>query len=337
MKKIILCMVLIAIMSIGAFSGGTKEQEKGVASPAAERFYEFKLGHLAPTNDPRHIALEKFAYAVADGTKGRIKITIYPSSTLGSERELFEQVKGGITEFALIGSVVGNFVPEYAIMDLPYLWKSQDHLRRVISGPIGKEWENKMKQQFNVALLGFFDRNPRILTNTKRPIRSISDLAGMKVRVPEIKMHMDTWRAFGVQPTPMPASEFYMGLKVGVIDAMENPVEVMYAWKIYEVSKYLSLTEHVRSALYFIYSYQKISTLPASDIKIITEAAKAAEEWHNKEVISQAAGLFEKLKEYGMIINEVDKSGFIEASKKIHQEYIKVIGEETYNKIVSMN
>lgn len=335
MKKFFLCLALGAAAGALIFAGGSKEQ----ASPgaAAEKSYEFKLGHLAPTNDPRHQALEMFSKAVVDGSKGRIKITVYPSSTLGSERELFEQVKGGVTEFALIGSVVGNFVPEYAIMDLPYLWKSQDHLRRVISGPIGKEWENKMKQQFNVALLGFFDRNPRILTNTKRPVRTISDLSGMKVRVPEIKMHMDTWRAFGVQPTPMPASEFYMGLKMGVIDAMENPVEVMYTWKIYEVAKYLSLTEHIRSALYFIYSSQKISALPPNDLRIITEAARTAEDWHNKEVASQASGLFDKLKEQGMIINEVDKSGFIEASQKIHQEYLKVIGEETYKKIVSMD
>ncbi len=336
MKRIGIALLLLSMVAM-LWAGGAKEGAAAAGSaPAEKQSYEFKLGHLAPVGDPRHEALTMFADQVAEKSGGRIKIVVHPNSTLGSERELFEQVRGGITEFALIGSVVGNFVPEFASMDLPYLWKSQEHLRNVLTGEIGQQWQAKMKKEFGVGVLGFFDRNPRILVNTKRPVKSIKDIQGMKVRVPEIQMHMDTWRAFGVQPTPMPASEFYMGLKMGVIDAMENPVEVMYTWKIYEVAKYLSKTEHIRSALYFINSDQVMNKLSDEDRQIIRTAAEAAELWHNNEVARLQSELYKKLEAEGMVVvYDVDKSGFIEASKKIHQQYMQTIGEETYKKIVA--
>lgn len=295
-----------------------------------------KLGHLAPVDDPRHKALQRFAEIVEKKTGDRIKITIYPNSTLGSERELFEQAQAGVTEFALIGSVVGNFVPQWAIMDFPYLWKSQDHLRKVIKGPIGKEWEKEMERRYNVGILAFFDRNPRVLVNRKKPILKMEDLKGLKVRVPEIKIYIDTWRAFGVQPVSMPASEFYMGLKMGVIDAMENPVEVMYHWKIYEVAKYLSLTEHMRSCLYFIYSGKFLKGLSETEIQIIKEASSVAEQFHNEMIKQQEKDLYGKLEEKGMEIANVYKKDFIEASKSVHKKYLGAIGEEIYNKILEM-
>jgi tripartite ATP-independent transporter DctP family solute receptor len=295
-----------------------------------------KLGHLAPIDDPRHKALQKFAEIVEKKTGDRIKITIYPSSTLGSERELFEQAQAGVTEFALIGSVVGNFVPQWAVMDFPYLWKNQNHLRKVIKGSIGREWEKEMDNKYNVGILAFFDRNPRLLVNRKRPIVKIEDLRGLKVRVPEIKIYIDTWRAFGVQPVSMPASEFYMGLKMGVIDAMENPVEVMYHWKIYEVAKYLSLTEHVRSCLYFIYSGKFLKGLSQNDQQIIRDAALEGEQLHNEMIRHQEKDLFKKLEEKGMVINQVDKKAFIEAAKSVHKKYLGIIGEDTYNKILEI-
>ena len=132
----------------------------------------------------------------------------------------------------------------------------------------------------------------------------------------------------------MPASEFYMGLKMGVIDAMENPVEVMYHWKIYEVAKYLSLTEHVRATLYFIYSGKFMKSLSPSDQQIIREAALEAERLHNELIKQQEKELFKKLEEKGMVINEVDKTGFVEAAKAVHKKYINIIGEDVYRKIM---
>src|SRR5690554_2045252 len=224
-KRNVLILALSLVMVLSAFT----------CTGFAAKTVNMKVAHLAPTNDPRHDGMMKFAELIQKKSDGRIKVKVYPNSTLGSERELFEQLQAGVTEVALVGGVLGNFVPEFNCMGLPFFWRDSAHQQEVVMGEIGKPWRDKMEKRFGVGLFSLFKRNPRVLVNTKKPITKLEDVQGMKVRVPELPMSMQAWRAFGVQPTPMPASEFYMALKLGVIDAMENPVEVMSNWKIYEV------------------------------------------------------------------------------------------------------
>ena len=302
----------------------------------AAKTINVKLGHLAPTNDPRHDGVLKFVDLVDKKSNGKIQIKVYPNSTLGSERELFEQLQAGVTEFALIGAVLGNFVEEFTCMGLPFFWRDFEHMEKTIMGPIGQEWRDNLIKKYNVGLFGLFKRNPRILVNSKKPVTKIEDIKGMKVRVPELPMSMKAWRSFGVQPTPMPASEFYMALKLGVIDAMENPVEVMYNWKIYEVAKYLAKTEHELNSFVFIYSGKFMRSLTPAEQRIIKEAADEAKVYYEGLVEDLASVCYAELEKQGMIITEVDKSGFIEASREVQKDFKKLIGEETFNKIVEL-
>ena len=296
--------------------------------------YTIKVGHLAPTNDPRHIALEHFAQVLRDKTNGEVQVVIYPNSALGSERELFEQVQAGITEMALIAAVIGNFYPPLGIMDMPYLWKTQEDLRRFLTGPIGQNWVQDMVRQRGVGVAAFFDRNPRVLVTRDRPVRSMADLRGMKIRVPEIATSIDTWRAFGVQPVAIPASEFYMALKLGVIDGMENPVEVHYNWKIYEVAKYLSVTEHQRAVLPLIYNVSALQRLPAAYQQAFWDAAREAEAMHNRMVREEEQRLYEALKEKGMTIVYPDKTEFIQASRQVWEKYRDVFGAGVLDRVL---
>ncbi|HHU51246.1 MAG TPA: TRAP transporter substrate-binding protein [Firmicutes bacterium] len=302
----------------------------------AAKTIKAKVAHLAPTNDPRHESLVKFVELVKEKSNGRIQLTIYPNSTLGSERELFEQLQAGVTEFALVGNILGNFVPEFSCLGLPFFWRDYDHQQAVVMGSIGKPWRDELVNKFGVGLFAIFKRNPRILVNTKRPVTKLEDVKGMKVRVPELPMSMRTWRAFGVQPTPMPTSEFYMGLRLGIIDAMENPVEVMYNWKIWEVAKYLSKTEHELNSFVFIYSNRFMKSLSPADQKLVKEAAAEAQAYYDGLMADMAAFCYAELEKNGMIINEVDKSGFIAASREVHEDFKKSIGTETFNKIVEL-
>lgn len=292
-----------------------------------------KLGHLAPTNDPRHEALEHFAAIVAERTGGEVEIVLYPDSTLGSERELFEQVSSGITEMALIGGIVSNFYPQFAIVDMPYLWETQDELQRFLSSSIANEWRQEMIQQSNVGIAGFFDRNPRVLVTRNTPVHSMADLAGLKIRVPEIRSALDTWRAFGVQPTPMPASEFYQGLNLGVIDGMENPVEVHANWSIYEVANYLSVTEHQRAILYLIYNDAVLNSLSDENRQIVLEAAAEATEMHNEMIREMEQEMYTILEERGMTIVQPDRTEFIEASRSVWETYAPEFGEDVLQRV----
>ncbi len=298
---------------------------------------QVKLGHLAPTNDPRHAVLEKFGETVKAKTNGALEVKVFPSSTLGGEREMFEQAQAGVTEIALVGGVVSNFFPQWSIIDMPFLWKSNEHLRAFMNSKIASEWSNQMGAKLGVEMLAFLERNPRILVSSKKPVRSMADLKGMKVRVPNIKVYTDAWRAFGVEPVPMPAADFYMGLRLGTIDGMENPVEVMAHWKIYEVAKYLSLTNHMHSGFFLIASKKFMDSLTDAQRKVLRDAALEAQAALGKANAEGERTLFDELRNKGMeIIEKPDVSAFVEASRKVHAQYIKDFGQPAYDEAVRL-
>ena len=291
---------------------------------------EAKLGHLGPTADPRHEVLTEMGQAIEERTGGEVTVAVFPDSTLGGERELFEQAQAGVTELALVGGIASNFYPRWSIFDMPFLWESQQHLLSFAQSDLVKEWAADMAEQLGVEMLAFFDRNPRILVST-RPVHSVEDLEGMKVRVPDIATFMDTWRALGVEPVPMPAADFYMGLRLGTIDGMENPVEVMYHWKIYEVADYLSLTEHMRNGFFLIASSQFMEGLSEEQRQIIREEAIAAQQRFAEHNRRGAEELFDLLREEGMtIIEDPDISGFVERAQSVHEIYMDRFGREAY-------
>lgn len=315
--------VLIAATSIGVCLGTAEARQA-------------KLGHLAPTDDPRHKVMIGFAEAIRAGTQGAVDIQIFPGSTLGKERELFEQAQAGITEFALVGSVVSNFYPAWSIIDMPFLWKSREHLVAFVNSERAGRWSADMAGKLGVEMLAFLERNPRILV-ASRPVRSLADIKGMKVRVPNISVYTDAWRAFGVEPVPMPAADFYMGLRLGTIDAMENPVEVMYHWKIYEVAKHLSLTNHMHAGFFLIASKSFMEGLSPEHRAVVRAAALEAQSRlaaHNAE---GARTLFDKLRAEGMVIEETpDVSGFVAASRAVHEKYMDKFGREAYDEAVAL-
>lgn len=298
---------------------------------------EVKLAHLAPENDPRHESLQQFAKMIEDRTNGEITIKIFPASQLGKDREVFEQLQGGLTELALNGEIISNFYAKWAIINMPYLWRDQDHLREFVRSDIVSEWIDETREATGVQILGFFERNPRILTTKKAPVNSIDDIQGLKVRVPRIDVYMDTWRAFGVQPTPMSAAEFFMGLKLGTVDGMENPIEVMYHWKIYEVSKYISFTNHMQTRLFLTASMKFLDSLTPEQRQIIIDAAQEAEQLHAAKMETMIEDLSAKLEEKGMIlVKDPDVSGFKEKAKEVHEKYKPIIGADAFEAAVSM-
>lgn len=298
---------------------------------------EAKLGHLAPTDDPRHEVLTNFAEQVEAGTDGAVTVELFPNSTLGSERELFEQAQAGITELALVGSVVANFYPPWSIIDMPFLWHDREHLLEFVNSDYAERWTEEMAEEFGVEVLAFLERNPRILTSRGKPVRSVEDLQGMKVRVPNINVYTDTWRAFGVEPVPMPASDFYLALKLGTIDGMENPVEVMYHWKIYEVSDYLMPTEHMRAGFYLIASTQFMESLSPEHREVVREAAQEAQAMMAEKNAEGAASLYEQLEAEGMtVVRDIDVDSFRERVQPVHEQYMDQFGREAYDAAKAM-
>lgn len=298
---------------------------------------EIKLAHLAPTDDPRHLTLQEFAKAVEDRTGGALKLKIYPNSTLGKEREVIEQQKAGLTELALNGDLMANFFKPWSVINLPYMWRDQDHIEKFLASDLCKKWVKETADTVNVEIIGFFARNPRILTTRNKPINKVEDLKGLKIRVPNGEVYMETWKAFGVQPAPMATSEFILALKTGTVDGMENPIEVMYTWKIYEIAKYLSLTNHMQTRLFFSGSKKYLDSLPPEQRKIILEEGANAQKRHFQRILDMEADLEKAIAEKGMtIVKNPDISGFVAASQQVHERFMDAIGRANYEAIKKM-
>lgn len=324
-KKLVpMFSAVMVTFAIGAFLSPTMAQAKARV---------IKLAHQAPTNDPRHESLSQFAKMIEEKSGGELTVKIYPSATLGKDREVFEQLQGGLCEIGLNGGVVTNFYKQFSIINMPYLWRDQGAVREFLATDTGTGWVDDMAEKSKVRILAFYDRNPRILTTKPRAINKVEELKGLKVRVPRIETYLDTWRAFGVQPVPMPASEFYMGLKLGTIDGMENPIEVMYHWKIYEVSKNLSITNHMRQVLYLTASQKFLDSLTPEQRQVIQEAAIESAKLHNTKTEQSASELVDKLKAEGMTIVEPDLTGFKAAAQEVHDKHMDAFGKDVYEMV----
>lgn len=301
-----------------------------VATPAAA--LEIRVGHNAPVNDPRHKSLEDFADRVSRLSQGKLTVKVFPANTIGQDQERLELMQAGLLEMSLTGEILANFDSRWSIISMPYLWKDQAHLRRFLNSEIAEQWKAQTARSSGLVVFGFLERTPRILTTRQTPVFGSDDLKGLRIRVPPIPAYMDTWRAFGVEPTPMPSSDFYSALQRGEIDGMENPLEVMSAWRIHEVSKYISFTDHMQTSLFLVASGMFMNSLPADQREVLERAAREAEVLHSQRMQDLKEVLIRNLEAKGMVmIKSPDIDALKLAAQSVHQKYMSAFGQNAYD------
>ena len=187
-------------------------------------------------------------------------------------------------------------------------------------------------------MLAFLEGNPRILTSAPKPVCFVEELQGTEVHLPNMNVYTDTWCAFGVEPVPMPASNFHLALRLGTIEGMENPIEVMYYCKIYEVSKYLMLTKLMRSGFFLIASDGFMEGLDPEHREVIREAAEEAQAMMAEKNAQGAASLYDQIETEGMtIVRDIDVAGFRQRAGKVHELcMMDQFGREAYDAALEM-
>lgn len=196
------------------------------------------------TTHPVHLGMVKMAELVDEYSEGKMRLAIYPSSQLGTERETLEMLQiGSIGITKVTSAVLENFIPENRVFSLPYLFRDMNHVYAVLDGEIGRE---VLLAGENVWLRGltYYDSGARSFYSKDKPIHSPSDLRGMKIRVMESQMAISMIQTMGGSPTPIPLGELYTALQQGVVDAAENNLPSFLTLRHYEVARYLSLDEH---------------------------------------------------------------------------------------------
>ncbi|CAG7635747.1 Solute-binding protein [Paenibacillus solanacearum] len=334
LKKMGLAALAI-VMSTSIVACGQKSGDQNAAAGGAAKQVKLKLGHIAGDTDPWNLGAKKFAELVDQKTNGSVKIDLYPSSTLGNDRDLIEGMQLGSVDFALVAGVLSNFYQPYAILELPYLFRDRTHMEKVLYGPVGEKLKADLLKNTQVRGLQFWERTPRQLTANKK-VTTPADLNGLKIRVPEIPASISAWKAMGSTPTPMAFSEVYSSLQTGVIDAQENPLALIESSKLQEVQKYLINTNHVYGYVMLTMSDATYKKLSPDQQKAVEEAAKEATDYENKLVYEQEKEQLKKVTSAGMQVVDVDVTPFMEKAKSVHKDFAKTPADkELYDSIVN--
>ncbi|MGY4748404.1 TRAP transporter substrate-binding protein [Pannonibacter sp. Q-1] len=284
----------------------------GNPSLAAERV--LKLGHLANEQNTWHKASVKFGEELKALTDGRIEVEVYPNESLGKEVDLINGMQLGTADMTITGESLQNWAPMAALLAVPYAYKSLEHMDEVASGKTGEDIKAEIVARAQIRPIAYFARGPRNLT-ANREIKSPDDLKGLRLRVPNVPLFVDTWKTLGAQPTPMAFSEVFTSLQSGVIDAQENPLALIKSANFAEVQKFVNKTEHVRSWIYLTISEMTWSQLSAEDQAAVLEAAKRAQAYERELFLADEENLVKELQAAGMTFVEVDAAAFAEKAR----------------------
>ena len=324
-KQLLLVSILLCFCVL-AFAGGSKESDEQIV---------LKLGYSSPTSNPWHTCAENLAAYVSENTNGKVKIDLFPAEMLGSDKQMAEMIKMGTLDMQIAPQgVVANYEPKMAVLELPFLFSSNEKVAEVLDSPIGDELAKDLPSK-GIRVLAYWENGLRQTTNSKREILKPEDLKGMKIRTPDNKMTISIFKSLGANPAPLAYSELYMALSQGVFDGQENPVVNIHASKLYEVQKYISLTNHKYEGKPFIVSEKKWASLPDDVKKVISDAAKKYAVENRKMFAEQNEKLLADLKEKGMIISKPDLTPFRNATKSVYDEWSVVFGEELVNKVLA--
>lgn len=283
-----------------------------------------RLGHVVATGHPYHYGATEFARLVAERTGGRVRVDVYPAGQLGpGEREEVEALQLGGIDLVVTGTaVLANFLPDLAVMDLPFLFRDYAHVDAVLDGPVGEELLRRLEQaNLNITGLALWEQGFRHLTNDRRPVLTPADVRGLKIRVQENPIHVDSFNTLGALATPMAWGEVYTALQQGVIDGQENPIPVLTSHKIYEVQRHLALTGHFYSPAIIIINTQRFRSLPADIRQILVETARDVSRSERQVAREMEARQVDELRALGMQVTEPDRAAFQSALQSVYDKY----------------
>jgi len=229
-----------------------------------------------PAGHPIPMGGERFAKLVEEKSGGKMKVKVFPGGVLGSDPQLLSAVQGGTLDFAAMNSgILQGQIKEFAIVDFPFLFNDANEVDAILDGAVGKELDAKLPEK-GLINLAYFDLGFRNLTNGKRAIKTADDIVGLKLRVIQSPIYIDTFNALGANSVPMAFTEVYTALEQKMIDGQENPFTVIQANKFQEVQKYLGVTRHMYNPQSMLMSKKKWDSLNKEEQEIITAAATEA-------------------------------------------------------------
>ncbi|MDR1622971.1 MAG: TRAP transporter substrate-binding protein [Synergistaceae bacterium] len=325
LRKTSHAMFALAAATAVFFSGQADAKTIKVGTGISEQHYQYK-------------ALSKFKEYVEDKTKGDIKVEIFPNAMLGSDLEVLEAIKLGTVHMNVpTPSVLGNFVKEFRLPDLPYIFPNDKVSAEVARGP----WARKLLDMLDpVGIHGLAVGNfgVRHLTNRVRPITSLEDLKGLKIRTMQNPVILDVFRALGTNPTPMGFGEVFSALQTGTIDGQENPYATILLSRFYEVQKHLSNSQHMHSWDVLVIGKHFYDSLSKEEQNIVSEGARIFAEYEHEASAKSEKESLDKLIATGITYTEIsaeNRAKMRAAALPVIEKHGKAISEKLYDELIA--
>jgi tripartite ATP-independent transporter DctP family solute receptor len=306
------------------------------AGTASAQSHKIKVGVSTPPGYSYNVGLEEFKRLVEQDTKGEVAVSIFPSAQLGGEVEMGKNVQLGTLEATVIStSNASPFHKPLQVLSVPYLLKSISCGMTVLHGQVGQDFSKALLDKAGIRVLGWYTFGMRQLFNTKRDVKTVGDLKGLKIRVPPDKYLEMTWRTLGASPVPLPFPEVFSALQQGVIDGDANPISSVKQFKWYEVVKHVSYANVAVGLSPFIINDKAFQKLTPAQQKAVTAAAAASEKANQKADAATTEDASSFLKKEGVVFTEVEMEGFRKAAQPVLDEAKKDFGGELIDQVVA--
>ncbi len=325
MKRLFLKTVLAAaaLASVGVASAQTKT---------------IKFANQNAKGHPIVMGMEKFAEIVDTRSGGRLKVNVFPGGALGSDQANVTALQAGTLEMASMNSgIFANLVKEFTIYDFPFLFANPQEADAVVDGAFGKSLHARLEER-GIVGLGYYELGFRHITNSRRPINRVEDIAGLKLRVIPNPINVDWVNALGANPTPLPFPELYAALEQRAVDGQENPVATIFGAKLFEVQRHLALTYHQYNPQSVVISKRFWDTLSAEEKKIIQDAAAESAVYQRQQARAAVASTLESLRAANMQVTELppaEVAKLRDRMKPVIAKHTATVGEATVNAVMA--
>lgn len=282
---------------------------------------EISLAHNLAVGSVLDQAANQFAELVSQKSDGKLKVTVYPAAQLGNERDMIEGIQMGTIDICLATTAyISNTQPEFAVLDLPFVFDDLDHVRACLDGDVGAALTEKLSTNQDMRVMAYWNSGFRDMLTSKTKLENLASFKGVQIRAPEVDVYVKMFQALGAAPTPIPFSEVYTSIETGVVEGVEVSADQIYTMKFYEVGKYIAETNHIFTTVVPICSNSYWDGLSPEAQSVLSEAMAEVTEWEWPAFDEANEAALTAMAEEGIEINEIDRAELQEACLGVYDE-----------------
>jgi tripartite ATP-independent transporter DctP family solute receptor len=301
--------------------------------PANAAEFSYKYANNSPVTHPLNIRTTEAAARVLEKTSGKVEIKVFPNNQLGSDTDMLSQLRSGALEFfTLSGLILSTLVPVASINGVGFAFKDYSQVWPAMDGALGTLVRGEIAKRGLYAFAKVYDNGYRQITSANKPVKTPEDLSGFKIRVPASPLWTSMFKAFGASPTTINFNEVYTALQTHVVDGQENPLSLIDTAKLYEVQKYVAITNHMWDGFWFLANKKSFEAMPANLREIVEAEFNASAIAEREDLAKMNSGVADTLKGKGLQFVETDAAAFRGALKKagFYEEWKGKFGAEAW-------